>query len=306
MLATAVPKMTNNEAAPSAAARSCLDFEKLHLSPRRYNMVEDTSPLGKGVLHGRKSQVKEFQELGPNDILSGRGRVTRNHIGNQQFRSFINQNVDQYIAAPTSIEKTGMIIALVKTLREEMGARFLKQTRNGYVLLGKGEAHEKVGHALRDATKARAKAFSSTDLLQGMSLEPSDEQKVASIATYPQPNQAESMEGNRIMINSSIESNMHSLCEKYHRGMLGSNRPHRSRERQCGLDTMPKITTTAMEENEVLIGSLKRLIARLDEECDNCINTPFLGPTPVPWDIAASHTSDKNVARSCEWNPNIV
>jgi hypothetical protein len=306
MLATAVPKMSNNQAAPSAAARSCLDFEKVDLSPSRYTMVEDTSPLGRGVLHGHKSQLKEFQELGPNDILSGRGRVARNHIGNQQFRLFINQNVDHYIAAPTSMEKTGMIIALVKTLREEMGARFLNPTRNGYVLLGKGEAHEKVGHALRDATKARAKAFSSTDLLQEMSLEPADEQNVASIVTYPQPNQAESMEGNRIMINPSIESNTHSLCEKYHWAMLGDNTTHRSREQQCGLDRMPKITTKAMEENDVLLGSLKRLIARLDDECDDCSNTPFLGPTPVPWDIDASHTSDKNAARSSEWNPNTV
>jgi hypothetical protein len=293
--------MSNNQATPSATARSCLDFEKLDWSPSRINVVEDTSLVGKGALCDPKSQVKVSQELGLNDILSGRGRVARNHIGNQQFRLFINQNVEHYIAAPTSMEKTGMIISLVKTLREEMGARFLKQTRNGYELLGKGGTHEKVGHALRDATKARAKAFSSTDLLQEMSLEPTEKQDAASIRTYSQPNQAETMEGDRVIVNRSIESNLHSLCEEYHRAVLGGNTPYRSREEQSGRNTVPQITTKAMEENEVLKGSLKRLIARLDDECDPGSDTPFFGPTPVPWGIDVSHTSEKNV-----WNPNIV
>lgn len=70
----------------------------------------------------------------------------------------ISGNVQRYIEARTCHEKTNVIMSVVKYMRQELGARFYKETPGGksYRLLDKRETHEKVGHALRDMAKSKS------------------------------------------------------------------------------------------------------------------------------------------------------
>ena len=87
---------------------------------------------------------------GPYDVLCGRCKSSFNHVGNRRFRVTISMNVERYLATRSRHEKSALIVSVVRMLREEVGARFLKKKGNAYVELGEKQAREKVGHALRD------------------------------------------------------------------------------------------------------------------------------------------------------------
>ena len=61
--------------------------------------------------------------------------------------------------ADTCHEKTKVIISVMRYMRREFQTKFYKETPDGaYRQLDKRETHEKVGHALRDMAKAKAKS----------------------------------------------------------------------------------------------------------------------------------------------------
>jgi hypothetical protein len=90
------------------------------------------------------------QEVGPSDILCGRTSDAFNNIGNRRFRITIGLNLKRYRESTNRQEKTNLVASIVHLLRNEVGARFLRKTANGYEELREKQCKEKVGHAFRD------------------------------------------------------------------------------------------------------------------------------------------------------------
>jgi hypothetical protein len=103
-----------------------------------------------GYLAINTGNRKSINNLGTYDILCGRCKTAFNHIGNRRFRVTISMNVPRYLDTKSRHEKSALIISIVRTLREEVGARFLKKKGKSFVELDEKQAREKVGHALRD------------------------------------------------------------------------------------------------------------------------------------------------------------
>lgn len=108
--------------------------------------------------------------LRPYDILCGRGRDSYNNVGNRRFRIFIGLHLNKYIEAEGRRRKGRVIDVLVRTLVDEMGARFFREN-NGKLVddLSVKQIRQKVGHALRDlaafnaSTTGRKKAAISVE-----------------------------------------------------------------------------------------------------------------------------------------------
>mmetsp|Transcript_23880 Transcript_23880/g.52814 ORF Transcript_23880/g.52814 Transcript_23880/m.52814 type:complete len:504 (+) Transcript_23880:250-1761(+) len=92
----------------------------------------------------------EFDDLGPYDIVCGRGSAAFNNIGNRRFRILIGLNVDKYEAATGRHKKGEFIGSLVRTFRDDIGAKFYKMKQGKLTELSESLVRQKVGHALRD------------------------------------------------------------------------------------------------------------------------------------------------------------
>jgi hypothetical protein len=93
-------------------------------------------------------------EMSSFDILLGKEKVIFNHIGNRNFRSIINANLDKYIAAPTKSSKSKLIRQIHAEMTES-GYRFLRRNELlvSWEQIEQHEAREKVSHALRDRVR---------------------------------------------------------------------------------------------------------------------------------------------------------
>ena len=114
----------------------------------------------------KNNKNDDIPTVGPMDILSGRGRQAWNNTGNQLFRKVVHQNIQRYMDAETNRDKTEVIASVLKYLTCEVGARFVKvqkskgaSSSSTIKVLGKREAHEKIGHAMRDIAKQRRDAM---------------------------------------------------------------------------------------------------------------------------------------------------
>lgn len=91
------------------------------------------------------------------DILCGRGRAHVHHPGNRKFAQLIQSNSQRYIESPRRIERTLLVAFLVQKILDD-GSRFLKEDKRGtgqWTEMNIDQAHEKVGHAIRDLLKKR-------------------------------------------------------------------------------------------------------------------------------------------------------
>ena len=61
------------------------------------------------------------------DILSGRGMGTMHHPGNAVLRSIVTSKLDEYVELKSSEEKVKFTLDVVYLLRNQYGARFLKE-----------------------------------------------------------------------------------------------------------------------------------------------------------------------------------
>lgn len=91
---------------------------------------------------------------GPKDILCGRGNVFSNHEGNRYFGRIIRANLKEYIKAANRPEKIKVVDDILLEIREH-GARFAKvdNTTKQWFQLNDVQAHQKVGHAIRDTIR---------------------------------------------------------------------------------------------------------------------------------------------------------
>ena len=120
----------------------------------------------------RHKKYYDINELGPYDVITGRGKVAWNNRGNIYFRMIINQNVELYMSAPRVKQKSQVITSVIEYMQTVLEAKFVKLEQKlitnkdrqhprqppKYITLNQRETHDKVGHAFRDAVKRRALA----------------------------------------------------------------------------------------------------------------------------------------------------
>jgi hypothetical protein len=94
---------------------------------------------------------------GKSDILSGRGRTSFDHAGNQALRAMIIGQLGAYVAARQREEKTAIASQIVMAVKDS-GGKFLKRHEGGktkpertWFEMQDVEARRKVSHAFRDA-----------------------------------------------------------------------------------------------------------------------------------------------------------
>jgi len=91
------------------------------------------------------------------DVLSGRGKATYSHPGNQRYLQVIEATLDDYLVTESKLAKSRVVKSIVCILENEEGRRFLvKNSKTGeWNALDTKAIMDKVGHSLRDmkATK---------------------------------------------------------------------------------------------------------------------------------------------------------
>lgn len=94
------------------------------------------------------------------DVICGRGKACANWIGNRRFRVTIAMNKEQYLAAPTKLDKSVVVDQIAKTIKNTSpNGGFVKkdeETGRWYKITDQA-ARDKVGHAMRDAVAAPQK-----------------------------------------------------------------------------------------------------------------------------------------------------
>lgn len=91
---------------------------------------------------------------GPTDILCGRGNLCTYHEGNLYFGRIIQASLEEYVAArnrPNKIKVVDKILVKIKN----SGARFAKLDKKSgqWYQLNDVQAHQKIGHAIRDTIR---------------------------------------------------------------------------------------------------------------------------------------------------------
>jgi hypothetical protein len=90
-------------------------------------------------------------EPGQWDIVCGRNSGGFQYVGNRRFRVTVLMNMSRYLGAPTRDLKTQVIQSIVRTLQDEVGARFLRKiNKKEYRVLNDREVRNKVAHTMRD------------------------------------------------------------------------------------------------------------------------------------------------------------
>ena len=106
--------------------------------------------------------LPEHYQVGPNDVVCGRGKGSYNRPGNKKFRALVQDHVQEYVQAKTKLDKSMVLSAIVEKVREDVGGRFVKQKKGTWYEIGDEQAREKVGHAIREAIAAGEKKTAST------------------------------------------------------------------------------------------------------------------------------------------------
>lgn len=91
------------------------------------------------------------------DVLSGRGKATYSHPGNQRYLQIIEETLEEYLVTESKLAKSRVVRNIVRTLEKKEGRKFLvKSSKTGdWTELDNKAVMDKVGHSLRDmkATK---------------------------------------------------------------------------------------------------------------------------------------------------------
>lgn len=99
---------------------------------------------------------------GQHDVICGRGKISRDHVGNRRFRTIVNRHKKRYRDAETKDDKTRVSLSVLDIVRNSCDppGRFLKlnlETGTWYDVGEKG-ARERVSLALRTAKDEPLKA----------------------------------------------------------------------------------------------------------------------------------------------------
>jgi hypothetical protein len=93
-----------------------------------------------------------------NDIVSGRGKGSLQHLGNTRYLEVLRNNLEAYMKKTKKLDKSVLIANIVKTLRKG-GSRFIcfDEESHCWWEIGNDKARKKTGHAVRDLLLAAGK-----------------------------------------------------------------------------------------------------------------------------------------------------
>ena len=97
-----------------------------------------------------KSNTRYVTELiipGPFDVLVGRTKLCRDHIGNARYRSLVEKYKESY-GQVSNFDKTAMAFMIIKMVKESSG-RFLKDDGDGWMEVDDNVARAKVSQCFR-------------------------------------------------------------------------------------------------------------------------------------------------------------
>lgn len=99
-------------------------------------------------------------EPGQDDVICGRGKKCYNHIGNERFRLRVLTYLEEYSAAKSKLEKSGVLSKVVDAVRQQSpDGGFVKQDEKGnWHEVGDFLAREKTSQSFRDALHDRYKS----------------------------------------------------------------------------------------------------------------------------------------------------
>jgi hypothetical protein len=99
-------------------------------------------------------------EPGPDDVICGRGKKCYNHVGNERFRLRVLTYLDEYSAAKSKLDKSGVLSKVVDAVRQQSPkGGFVKQDEKGnWHEVGDFLAREKTSQSFRDALHDRYKS----------------------------------------------------------------------------------------------------------------------------------------------------
>ena len=88
------------------------------------------------------------------DVICAKGRQRFNHPGNCRLRKFVQENISDYRAARSKMDKTIVVASIVDTIQEARpNGGFIKKEGKSWVRVSDKVAREKVGHMIRAAVK---------------------------------------------------------------------------------------------------------------------------------------------------------
>jgi len=103
---------------------------------------------------------------GENQIIIGRGRATRQHIGNRKFASMIAAVSVEYAAAPNKTEKGTILTRLIKIIHEQSDdAGFVKRDharKGGWIFVDEVQARQTAAQAIRNHLQGAYKSSSQS------------------------------------------------------------------------------------------------------------------------------------------------
>lgn len=173
MIATQVDSIPNKSflskyQAESMSDKSFLSRYQVQLPHTKVESTPDTSFLSKyqvqlpkaitamGSKHSNVNLTENYQ-VGPNDVVCGRGKGSYMREGNKKFRSLVRDHVEEYVRAKTKLDKSMVLSSIVDKVREQFNGRFIKKQKGCWYEIGDELAREKVGHAIREAIAAGEK-----------------------------------------------------------------------------------------------------------------------------------------------------
>jgi hypothetical protein len=132
------------------------------------NELANPSAIGLMSKTNAATLLEPCYQPGCYDVVCGRGKGSYNQPGNKHFRARVTSCVSDYQnvkARPDKSAVLGRIVDKIQSFRDPKTgeyARFVKHSKQaGWVQIGKDEAREKVGHAMREAVMAN-EPFSSS------------------------------------------------------------------------------------------------------------------------------------------------
>lgn len=89
----------------------------------------------------------------PQDVLCGRGNAYASRIGNKLFSDICRDHFAAYQQASSRMCKSQVVATVVKQITLQHGTRFVKRVNGHFYMLSSEQAHDKTGHAIRDALR---------------------------------------------------------------------------------------------------------------------------------------------------------
>ena len=134
-----------------------LDNHRLWVEQRR-NLERNPTALRSqnqyDIDKGDEESIDRCVVPAPTDVLLGRDKISRSHIGNVRFDHLIDSRQEQYDGAMSKDERS-ILAADIVLLIKEAGGRFLKLDQASWVTVDDESARDKVTSAFRTRRRSR-------------------------------------------------------------------------------------------------------------------------------------------------------